>query len=50
MEATHDPMTEGVKLIYQKLVSILESKGLKPMKSIGKLSILNFMKLSPKFL
>jgi molecular chaperone GrpE len=28
-------MTEGVKLIYQKLVSILESKGLKPMKSIG---------------
>src|SRR6185503_16789030 len=35
MEATQDPMTEGVKLIYQKLVSILESKGLKAMNSIG---------------
>src|ERR1043165_467191 len=35
MEATMDPMTEGVKLIYQKLVSILESKGLKAMNSIG---------------
>jgi len=35
MEATNDPMTEGVKLIYQKLVSILESKGLKAMTSIG---------------
>lgn len=35
MEATQDPMTEGVKLIYQKLVSILESKGLKSMNSIG---------------
>ena len=29
MEATNDPMTEGVKLIYQKLLSILENKGLK---------------------
>jgi molecular chaperone GrpE len=35
MEATNDPMTEGVKLIYQKLVSILESKGLKAMTSIS---------------
>jgi len=35
MEATKDPMTEGVKLIYQKLVSVLESKGLKAMKSVG---------------
>jgi len=35
MEATNDPMTEGVKLIYQKLMTILENKGLKAMKSIG---------------
>ena len=35
MEATNDPMTEGVKLIYQKLVTILENKGLKAMKSVG---------------
>ncbi|HYV93753.1 MAG TPA: nucleotide exchange factor GrpE [Chitinophagales bacterium] len=35
MEATEDPMTEGVKLIYQKLISILESKGLRAMDSIG---------------
>jgi len=35
MEATNDPMTEGVKLIYQKLLSILENKGLKAMKSLG---------------
>jgi molecular chaperone GrpE len=35
MEATQDPMTEGVKLIFQKLLSILESKGLKPMNSAG---------------
>ncbi|MEO5674535.1 MAG: nucleotide exchange factor GrpE [Chitinophagales bacterium] len=34
MEATDDPMTEGVKLIYQKLLTILESKGLKAMKSV----------------
>jgi molecular chaperone GrpE len=37
MEATKDPMTEGVKLIYQKIYSILESKGLKAMKSIGEI-------------
>jgi molecular chaperone GrpE len=35
MEATNDPMTEGVKLIYQKMMTILENKGLKVMKSIG---------------
>ncbi len=35
MEATADPMLEGVRLIYQKLLSILEAKGLKPMQSIG---------------
>lgn len=35
MEATNDPMTEGVKLIYQKMVTILENQGLKAMKSIG---------------
>lgn len=37
MEATSDPMTEGVKLIYQKFYSVLESKGLKAMKSIGEI-------------
>lgn len=37
MEATKDPMTEGVKLIYQKIYSILESKGLKAMNSIGEI-------------
>jgi molecular chaperone GrpE len=35
MEATNDPMTEGVKLIFQKLMTTLEKRGLKPMKSIG---------------
>jgi molecular chaperone GrpE len=35
MEATNDPMTEGVKLIFQKLITTLEKRGMKPMKSIG---------------
>jgi len=35
MEATNDPMTEGVKLIFQKLTTILENKGLKAMISVG---------------
>lgn len=35
MEAANDPMTEGVKLIYQKLMTNLENKGLKRMESIG---------------
>jgi molecular chaperone GrpE len=35
MEATNDPMTEGVKLIFQKLMTTLEKRGMKPMKSIG---------------
>jgi molecular chaperone GrpE len=35
MEAMQDPMTEGVILIYQKLLSTLEAKGLKAMKSVG---------------
>lgn len=35
MEATADPMTEGVKLIFQKLMTTMEKRGLKPMKSVG---------------
>ena len=35
MEDVQDPMTEGVKLIYQKLLSVLENRGLKTMTSLG---------------
>jgi molecular chaperone GrpE len=35
MEAAADPLTEGVKLIHQKMLTVLENKGLKAMKSVG---------------
>jgi molecular chaperone GrpE len=35
MEGNSDASTQGIRLIYQKLASILEAKGLKQMKSIG---------------
>lgn len=35
MESSSDPMTEGVRLIFQKLKTALEHRGLKAMQSIG---------------
>ncbi len=35
MEKQQDPLAEGVRLIYQKLSTALENKGLKRMESIG---------------
>lgn len=35
METADDPQTEGVRLIYTKLKTILEQKGLKEMKALG---------------
>ncbi|MCS6917173.1 MAG: nucleotide exchange factor GrpE [Chitinophagales bacterium] len=35
MEAKQDPTTEGVRLIYHKLKTALENRGLKAMQSVG---------------